>query len=287
MQGGKRIGAPPALQQLRGFAFDLDGTIWAGPHLLPGAVELVEDLRGSRIKVIFASNSSRHGSLLLANRLTEMGIAASEAEVVTAFDLVGEEILRRLGRVRVMPLGTRDLADLLTAAGHDVVAIADWKRAQAVVIGNDPAFDFDRLRAASRTVAAGAMFFAVNMDARFPVAEDAFDPGCGSPGRSDRRGFGREAGGHREAVSSLVRGRHRATAMQTGRSGDGRRQPPLGHRRRQGRWDAHRLDRGTQRCACPRGSRPPGQGPARAAPALAKPANGHSKRIEPRLIAGM
>ena len=53
-------------------------------------------------------------------------------------------------------------------------------QAQAVVVGNDPAFDFGRLRAASRAVAGGAAFFAVNMDARFPVAEDQFDPGCGA-----------------------------------------------------------------------------------------------------------
>ena len=48
------------------------------------------------------------------------------------------------------------------------------------MVGNDPAFNFDRLRAAARAVARGAAFFAVNMDARFPVSEDQFDPGCGA-----------------------------------------------------------------------------------------------------------
>ncbi len=47
------------LRALRGFAFDLDGTIWEGPRLMPGAEVLVDDLRGSGIKVVFASNSSR------------------------------------------------------------------------------------------------------------------------------------------------------------------------------------------------------------------------------------
>jgi 4-nitrophenyl phosphatase len=79
-----------------------------------------------------------------------------------------------------MPLGSSDLADLLESAGHKVLPIDEWAGAQAVVVGNDPSFDFGRLRAASRAVAAGAAFFAVNMDARFPVAEDQFDPGCGA-----------------------------------------------------------------------------------------------------------
>lgn len=171
---------PSSLGKIRGFAFDLDGTIWAGPKLLPGAAELVANLRGAGVGVVFASNSSRHGSVLLARRLTAMGIEAGDGDVVTAFDLVGDEILRRMGPLRVMPLGTSDLADLLESAGHKVLPIDAWAGAQAVVVGNDPSFDFGRLRAASRAVAAGAAFFAVNMDARFPVAEDQFDPGCGA-----------------------------------------------------------------------------------------------------------
>ncbi|MGZ5974743.1 MAG: HAD-IIA family hydrolase [Isosphaeraceae bacterium] len=171
---------PSSLGAIRGFAFDLDGTIWAGPKLLPGAAELVANLRGAGLGVVFASNSSRHGSALLARRLTAMGIVADDGDVVAAFDLVGDEILRRLGPLRVMPLGTSDLADLLRSAGHKVLPIDEWAGAQAVVVGNDPSFDFGRLRAASRAVAAGAAFFAVNMDARFPVAEDQFDPGCGA-----------------------------------------------------------------------------------------------------------
>ena len=50
------------LRDLRGFAFDLDGTIWEGPALLPGAVELVADLRAAGLGVVFASNCSRSGS---------------------------------------------------------------------------------------------------------------------------------------------------------------------------------------------------------------------------------
>ena len=136
---------PASLGGIRGFAFDLDGTIWAGPTLLPGAAELVASLRGAGLGVVFASNSSRHGSALLARRLTAMGIEADAGDVVAALDLVGEEIRRHLGHVRVLPLGTSDLADLLRSAGHAVVPIEEWAEAQAVVVGNDPSFDFGRL----------------------------------------------------------------------------------------------------------------------------------------------
>jgi 4-nitrophenyl phosphatase len=168
------------LAELRGFAFDLDGTIWEGPRLMPGAGELVEDLRGSGIKVVFASNSSRHASGALRARLAELGIASAPDEMLAALDLAGEEVRRRMGAVRVLPLGTDELVEILVSSGHAIVPDEDWETSEAVVVGIDPHFSYDRLRAASRAVAAGAAFFAVNMDRRFPVGPGEFDPGCGA-----------------------------------------------------------------------------------------------------------
>jgi HAD superfamily hydrolase (TIGR01450 family) len=168
------------LRDLRGFAFDLDGTIWEGPELMPGAVELVEDLREEQIGVVFASNCSRSGSSELAQRLAKLGIAATATEVLTPFDLVGGEIRRRLGPVPVLVVGNAELGDVLAAAGHTRVSFERWEEAKAVVVGVDLDFDYNRLRAAARAVAAGATFFAINLDARFPVGPGAFDPGCGA-----------------------------------------------------------------------------------------------------------
>jgi HAD superfamily hydrolase (TIGR01450 family) len=168
------------LSALRGFAFDLDGCIWAGPRILPGARELVEALRAAERRVVFVTNSSRERAAQLAERLTRLGIPAGAGDVLAALDLLGEAIRRRVGPVAVLPLGTREMQDALEAAGHTVVDVDDWRRARVIAVGNDPAFDFARLRAASRAVAAGAVFFTVNLDARLPVGPDEFDPGCGA-----------------------------------------------------------------------------------------------------------
>lgn len=168
------------LGELRGFAFDLDGCIWAGPTLLPGAADLVAALRGAGRRVVFVTNSSRELSAALGERLTTLGIPTPAADVLAALELSGETIRRRLGPVRVLGLGTDEMRQVLAGAGHTVLPIEAWPAAQAVLIGNDPAFDFDRLRAASRAVAAGAAFFTVNLDPRLPVAPGEFDPGCGA-----------------------------------------------------------------------------------------------------------
>jgi HAD superfamily hydrolase (TIGR01450 family) len=168
------------LGTLRGFAFDLDGCIWAGTTLLPGARELVRVLRDAGRRVVFVTNSSRELGAALAARLTRLGIPTPAEDVLAALELTGEAIRRRLGPVRVLALGTDELRQVLERAGHAVVGVGDWPRAQAVAVGNDPAFDFARLRAAMRAVAAGAAFFTVNLDPRLPVAPGEFDPGCGA-----------------------------------------------------------------------------------------------------------
>ena len=168
------------LRDLRGFAFDLDGTIWEGPVLLPGAVELVNDVRAAGLGVVFASNCSRSGSVVLGHRLAELGITTKPGEILTPFDLVGGEVKRALGPTPVLVVGTRDLAELLVNSGHTLVAFERWQEAKAVVVGVDLGFDYERLRAAARAVAAGASFFAINLDSRFPVGPGLFDPGCGA-----------------------------------------------------------------------------------------------------------
>jgi HAD superfamily hydrolase (TIGR01450 family) len=180
MTYGQTSSAISSLRNLRGFAFDLDGTIWEGRTLLPGAVDLVKDLRDARIGVVFASNCSRIGSSVLSQQLADLGIVATPTEVLTPFDLVGEEVRRRLGPVPVLVIGTDELAQVLASAGHTRLPIDRWQEAKAVVVGIDPDFDYNRLRAAARAVASGASFFAINLDSRFPVGPGAFDPGCGS-----------------------------------------------------------------------------------------------------------
>ncbi len=180
MQRGPTKPVLDSLRELKGFVFDLDGTIWEGPRLLPGAAALVADLREAGLGVMFASNCSRYGAGVLRDRLAGLGIDATAAQVVSAFDLVGAEIRRRLGPVPVLAVGTEELVAVLRASGHSHVSFDHWEQARAVVVGVDPDFNYDRLRGAARAVAAGAAFFAINLDARFPVGPGQFDPGCGS-----------------------------------------------------------------------------------------------------------
>jgi len=168
------------LADLSGFAFDLDGCIWTGAVLLPGAAELLTALRRRGKRVAFLTNNSRELPESVAGKLNRLGVEASPREVLTALELLGQEIARRFGRTEVLILGVDEMAEALKAHGHRVVPLERWQEARVVAVGNDPTFDYAKLKAASEAVAHGANFITVNLDPRLPLEKGEFDPGAGA-----------------------------------------------------------------------------------------------------------
>lgn len=168
------------LAGLSGFAFDLDGCIWTGAVLLPGADEFLAALRKRGKRVVFLTNNSRELPESVAAKLNGLGVEANPREVLTALELLGGEIARRFGRTDVLALGVDEMVQALRAHGHRVVPPGRWREARVVAVGNDPTFDYARLKAASQAVSAGARLVAVNVDPRLPLENGAFDPGAGA-----------------------------------------------------------------------------------------------------------
>jgi len=166
------------LADLTGWAFDLDGVIWAGRELLPGAAELVAALRRANRRVVFLTNNSTSTRAMLIERLTSHGIPAEPREIVCTVDAAAEILLERFGPVRVIAMGIDALGQSMEAAGHTVVTEAD--EAEAVVLGLDPALNFDRLTTVCRAVARGVPYFTLNVDARRPTEGGTWIPGLGA-----------------------------------------------------------------------------------------------------------
>jgi 4-nitrophenyl phosphatase len=60
------------------------------------------------------------------------------------------------------------------------VPVGSVGEAKVVVVGNDFDFTYERLTAAARAVAGGAVFVTPNIDARLPMEDGQFLPGCGA-----------------------------------------------------------------------------------------------------------
>jgi 4-nitrophenyl phosphatase len=163
---------------LRGWAFDLDGVIWAGEEPMPGALELIAALREAGRQVVFLSNNSGWTAAGLAEKLTQMGIAATAENVVSPVGAAGDFLLQQYGRVRVLVSGLPALADSLQAVGH--TPVSDPNLAEAVVMGRDFDFNYERLALVCRAVDRGIPFIALNKDVRLPIEGGGWAPGLGA-----------------------------------------------------------------------------------------------------------
>ena len=67
-----------------GYIFDLDGTIYLGERLIPGAQDTIAWLRRHGRPVVFLSNKPLEPRGAYAAKLSRLGIPASEADVVNS-----------------------------------------------------------------------------------------------------------------------------------------------------------------------------------------------------------
>src|SRR3954468_1553378 len=84
-----------------GLLVDLDGVVWIGRELVPGAVEALTELLAAGKEIVFVTNNSVKAPRDYAARLREVGIAAPDDRVIT-----GGAATARLAAERVGPAGT-------------------------------------------------------------------------------------------------------------------------------------------------------------------------------------
>lgn len=169
-----------SLREMKGFVFDLDGCVWTGDALMPGAAQVLALLRSQGRGVCFLTNNSRARAQTMQGKLVRLGVQAEEREVLTPLEILGEVIMRQWGPSRVLAIGGEEMEQVIRDAGHVLVPTDRFHEATVVVVGNDFAFTYERLTAASRAVAAGAPFLTPNIDPRLPVEGGDFLPGCGA-----------------------------------------------------------------------------------------------------------
>jgi HAD superfamily hydrolase (TIGR01450 family) len=174
--------SPPrrALREMRGLVFDLDGCVWTGEVLTPGAAEVLALIRRQGKGLCFLTNNSRARARTMQAKLERLGVEAKEAEVLTPLEILGEVVAQRWGPSRVLAIGGPELAAVLVEAGHSLVPVDAYRDATVVVVGNDFDFSYERLTAAARAVDAGAVFVTPNIDPRLPMEDGQFLPGCGA-----------------------------------------------------------------------------------------------------------
>jgi HAD superfamily hydrolase (TIGR01450 family) len=172
--GRPALGRPPRV--FRGYAIDLDGTVYLSGKLLPGAADTIAGIRREGSRVVFLTNNPLRSPASYAQHLTGLGIPAEPAEVVTPLGVLTAYLADRHPGRAALTIAEPLLDATLAAAG--IAVTTEPASAGVVVVSFDRTFSYAKLLSAFRAVRQfGAVIVATNPDPFCPT-QDGGLPDC-------------------------------------------------------------------------------------------------------------
>src|ERR1700716_3103231 len=145
----------PLLAKYDNILLDLDGCVWVGSAVTPGAPEAIEELRKAGKALAFVTNDSRRTPEEYVRKLWSLGIRASLEEVVTVGGAMQHMLADRWSGATTYVIGSRAVFRHVADSGQRIVnGTSDQADAEVVIVAGHDDFDFDELRNATRAVLA-------------------------------------------------------------------------------------------------------------------------------------
>ncbi|MBL8552444.1 MAG: HAD-IIA family hydrolase [Hyphomonadaceae bacterium] len=153
------------MKHVRGFMFDLDGTLVLGDRMgagaydvLPGAIETLEALDDRGAPFLILTNGSASPPAHIAAKLRQVGLPIADAQMHTP-STVAADWLKTSGAERVLVLGTPGVGEPLRALGIQTFVPGDvCDKIDAVYVGWHPDCVMRDIEAAANAIWAGAAF---------------------------------------------------------------------------------------------------------------------------------
>jgi HAD superfamily hydrolase (TIGR01450 family) len=136
--------APDRLYEV--YVFDLDGTIYLGDELLPGAKRLILKLRELGKRVIFLSNNPTKDPRMYAEKLGKLGLKTPASEIVNTVVTMTRWLLRDHPDATVFPISEEPLKNSLSEAG--IRMSENPEEIDIVIASYDRGFDYRKLQIA-------------------------------------------------------------------------------------------------------------------------------------------
>ncbi|MBQ3011634.1 MAG: HAD-IIA family hydrolase [Oscillospiraceae bacterium] len=159
------------------FVFDMDGTLYLGDDVYPGAIKLLEDLPSLGKKYIYLTNNSSRAGTDYIPRLVGLGFPCEAENVFTSGMATGLYMQQNYPDARVYLVGTPAFERELLSYNVNLVQ----EDADVVIVGFDTTLVYEKLDKAVHFLRKNnAKFIAANPDWVCPMPNDEVLPDCGS-----------------------------------------------------------------------------------------------------------
>lgn len=163
---------------MKGFIFDLDGTIYVGDNIIDGVADAIKELKARGDKVVFLTNKSIAKRTDYVEKLNSLGIDVELNEVINSNYITAHYLKANMSAEdTAYVIGEQPLFDELA---EEEIRLAEVpSEASYVVLGWDRQFTYDKLNHAFQAWKNGAKIIATNPDRTCPV-EGGEIPDCGA-----------------------------------------------------------------------------------------------------------
>ena len=163
----------PKLTDKKAYICDMDGVIYHGSKLIPGAKEFVDWLRAEKKRFLFLTNSSASSPKELKQILARMGIEVGEEHFMTSALATASFLASQHPNAGVFVIGESGLISAL----HDKGFYIDRVNPEYVIVGETRTYNFEQIAHAIQLVLNGAKLIGTNPDVTGP-AEAGILPAC-------------------------------------------------------------------------------------------------------------
>jgi NagD protein len=160
---------------MKSYILDMDGVIYRGNQLIPGAREFIERLQEGGHPFLFLTNNSQRTPLDFQRKLERMGLNVSTEHYFTSAMATAAFLASQKPDGSAFVIGEAGLTHALYQVGYSITEIdPDY-----VVLGDTPSYDFAKIVQAVKLILSGARFIATNPDVSGPM-EEGIHPACGA-----------------------------------------------------------------------------------------------------------
>lgn len=161
--------------EIKGFICDMDGVIYHGNRILPGAADFVNWLRQNKKEFLFLTNNSGYTKRELQQKLARMGMEVSEEHFYTSALATASFLKEQSPGCSVYAIGEAGLLNAL----YDAEITMNDVNPDYVVIGEGKSYSIETLTKATNLVLKGAKLIGANSDVSGPI-EKGIMPACGA-----------------------------------------------------------------------------------------------------------